>query len=94
MEDNVVIPPKTGVITFNMVILIAADDPHYSPDLIRRTFHATTVCLHHAYIVPESNIIRLLRFVLLLQQRKTPLKPQPSSSTSHPAKTHQVNTSH
>lgn len=43
MEDNVVIPPKTGVITFNMVILIAADDPHYSPDLIRRTFHVTTV---------------------------------------------------
>lgn len=93
MEDNVVIPLETGVITFNMVILIAADDSHYSPDLIRRTFHVTMVCSHHAYIVPESNIIRLVQFVLPLQQRKTPLKPLPSSSTSHLAKTHQVFTS-
>jgi len=75
-----------------MIILTAADVPHHTPDLIRRTFHATMVCLHHACIVPEENLCDPI-CLATATERKISLKPQPSSSTSRPAKTHQVNIS-
>lgn len=88
MEDNVVIPPESSVITF-MIILTAADVPHHTLDLICRTFHATMVCSHHACIVPQANSCKPICFAIATE-RKISLKPQPSSSTSRAAKTHQV----
>ena len=76
-EDKVVIPPETGVITV-MIILTAAFVPHHTPDLIRRTFHPTMVCLHHAYIVPEANSCDPI-CLATATETKTSLKPQPSS---------------
>lgn len=76
-EDNVVILPETGFITV-MIILTAVFVPHHTPDLIRRTFHPTMVCLHHASIVPEANSCDPI-CLATATERKTSLKPQPSS---------------
>ena len=53
-EDNVVIPPENGVITF-LIITTSVDVPLHTPELVHGTFNNTMACLHNAGLIPQAD---------------------------------------
>ena len=73
-EDNVVIPPKNGVITF-LTIGTLVDILHHTPELVHGTFNNTMACLHNACRIPQADCLDPVCLVTVSERTKCAKEP-------------------